>query len=126
MGDSVSKLKTALANPGMFLELVLAIVRGRLFRLKLSLFGPRNVKIGKGLRIYTKLYIRGPGTVIIGERFSCNRNIFITAIENAAGGTYHRFGIDLIGESKARCKIVIVWVLKGTTIAKSRSISSTK
>jgi len=76
MGGSVSKIKTALGNPGVALGLILAIVRGALFRWKLGVFGPKNVKIGEGLRIYTKLYIRGPGTVIIGNRFSCNRNIF--------------------------------------------------
>jgi acetyltransferase-like isoleucine patch superfamily enzyme len=76
MGSSDSKIKAALTNPGMAFDLALAIVRGIFFRFKLGVFGPRNVRIGKGLRIYTRLYIKGPGTVIIGERFSCNRNVF--------------------------------------------------
>ena len=71
-----SQLQSALANPGLVLSVVCAILRGFLFKLELMLCGPRKVSIGKGLRIYSKLYIRGPGTVIIGNYFSSARNIF--------------------------------------------------
>ena len=50
--------------------------RGYLFRFELILCGPRKVRIGRGLRIYSRLYIRGPGKVVIGTDFSCNRNVF--------------------------------------------------
>lgn len=76
MADTKSKLGAALSNPGEAVGVVMAILRGMIFRLKLALFGPRGVRIGKGLRIYSKLYICGPGRVIIGNHFSSARNIF--------------------------------------------------
>ena len=72
----MSRLQSALANPGLALSVILAMGRGILFRLKLALCGPKKVSIGKGLRIYSRLYIRGPGTVIIGNNFSSARAIF--------------------------------------------------
>jgi len=44
----------------------LAVLRGSLFRLYCRAFKP-NVSIGKGLRIYKRLSITGPGRVEIGD-----------------------------------------------------------
>jgi acetyltransferase-like isoleucine patch superfamily enzyme len=76
MNSRAPKFKKALANPGLAASVALAMMRGYLFRLRLLLFGPRRVRIGRGLRIYSRLYIRGPGSVILGRNFSCGRSVF--------------------------------------------------
>lgn len=56
----------ALKNPGHALREIFAIVHGAVFTQWVRLFCPR-VRIGRSLRIYGRLVIRGPGTVTIGN-----------------------------------------------------------
>jgi acetyltransferase-like isoleucine patch superfamily enzyme len=60
------KLLTAARNPGNAWVVGLAIAKGSIFRLWCRLLRPR-VSIGRGLRIYGSLVIRGPGRVTLGR-----------------------------------------------------------
>lgn len=51
-------------------------MRGWLLKQYYQTTRPGRVKIGKRLRVYTRLYIKGPGSVEIGDNCSCNRIIF--------------------------------------------------
>lgn len=66
---------------------LLALTRGKIFRLKSKLFRP-NITIGKGLRLYCKLSIRGKGRVAIGNDFTVrgipgSRTQFVTINVNS-------------------------------------------
>jgi acetyltransferase-like isoleucine patch superfamily enzyme len=56
----------ALREPGHAWTVAMATVRGRLFTWWAKAFRPRVI-IGRGLRIYGTLHIRGPGTVVLGD-----------------------------------------------------------
>ncbi|MCE2900443.1 MAG: acyltransferase [Gemmatimonas sp.] len=56
----------ALREPSYALMVAMAIVKGRVFSWWVRIFRPRVV-IGRGLRIYGTLCIRGPGTVVLGD-----------------------------------------------------------
>lgn len=43
-----------------------AVIRGKIFLLRCRLFG-KNIRIGKGLRLYKRLDVRGEGTLNIGD-----------------------------------------------------------
>ncbi|OPY91675.1 MAG: Galactoside O-acetyltransferase [Syntrophus sp. PtaU1.Bin208] len=45
---------------------LIAVIRGKLFLFRCRLFN-KNVSIGKGLRLYKRLDVRGDGTLIIGN-----------------------------------------------------------
>lgn len=64
--ETWSLLTRALREPGHALEVLLAILHGFLFTQWARLFRPR-VQIGRGLRIYGRLSIRGPGVVVLGD-----------------------------------------------------------
>ena len=63
-------LSKAKAAPHLIIPGILAYLNGYWHRLKFALL-MKNVKIGRGFRVYGKLYIQGPGKVRIG------RNCFI-------------------------------------------------
>jgi len=60
-------LKRAGENPGLALTVGLALLRGQYYRLWFRLRGQRVV-IGSRFQVQGKLDIRGPGTVIFGDR----------------------------------------------------------
>lgn len=45
---------------------LIAVIRGKVFLLRCRLSG-KNIRIGKGLRLYKRLDVRGKGTLIIGN-----------------------------------------------------------
>ena len=45
---------------------LVAVIRGKIFLLRCRLFR-KNIRIGKGLRLYKRLDVRGEGTLIIGD-----------------------------------------------------------
>ncbi len=59
-------LRRAVTRPGATFKAVMALGRGWYYRLKFRLLG-RRVVIGKRFRVYGRLDIRGPGTVIFGD-----------------------------------------------------------
>ncbi len=60
------KLKRAWENPRMALRFGLALCRGSYYRWKFRVLG-RRVVAGRRFRVYGRLDIRGPGTVIFGD-----------------------------------------------------------
>lgn len=74
--SSTSKIKKLLSSPGKLVRIAAALGRGWIYKRYFGLTMPGRVKIGKGLRVYTRLHIRGPGRVEIGDHCSCNRIIF--------------------------------------------------
>lgn len=59
-------ISRVLREPGHAVSVFLAVLRGRLYTWWAQAFRPR-VQIGQGLRIYGRLDIRGPGTVVLGD-----------------------------------------------------------
>lgn len=45
---------------------LLALIRGRYYRLKFKLF-KKNIRVRKGLKVYKKLEVKGQGNISIGE-----------------------------------------------------------
>jgi acetyltransferase-like isoleucine patch superfamily enzyme len=62
-------LSRAAANPGLAIRVAWALGRGFYYRVKFRLTGQR-VQIGRYFRVVGRLEVRGPGTVIIGNRCS--------------------------------------------------------
>ena len=70
------KIDAALENPLSTIRVLTATVRGWLIKLKFHILKPNNVIIGKRFRVYSKVIIRGPGKLIIGDHVSCDRTQF--------------------------------------------------
>lgn len=64
--DLRGALRRAVTRPGATLRAIMALARGWYYRIKFRLLG-RRVIIGKRFRVYGRLDIRGPGTVIFGD-----------------------------------------------------------
>lgn len=65
-GSTASKVRRALRNPGDAWSALQGRFRGLVFKSWCAVFHPR-VQIGRGLVLFGKLKIRGPGAVIIGN-----------------------------------------------------------
>ena len=63
---SASRLQQAIANPSQALTVLAALARGHWCRVWCRLRGVRFTA-GKGLKVYGRLSIRGPGRVIFGD-----------------------------------------------------------
>jgi hypothetical protein len=62
----VSRLQQAIANPGHAISVLAALGRGHWTRIWCRMRGVRFTA-GKGLKVFGKLSIRGPGRVIFGD-----------------------------------------------------------
>jgi len=61
---------------------LVAVIRGKIFLLRCRLFR-KNIRVGKGLRLYKRLDVRGDGTLTIGDNcviggISGDRKQFVT------------------------------------------------
>lgn len=74
--SSTSKIRNLLSDPIKLISILQALAWGWLLKQYYQVTRPGRVKIGRRLRVYTRLYIRGPGRVEIGDNCSCNRIIF--------------------------------------------------
>lgn len=61
-----SKIRKALADPRLASGVLLSLGRGSWYKFSARLLG-RRFRAGKDLRIYGKLVLQGPGTVIMGD-----------------------------------------------------------
>lgn len=61
-----SQVFRAFQEPRHALTVLLAVARGKVFTWWVRMFSSR-VQVGRGLRIYGRLSIQGPGTVVLGD-----------------------------------------------------------
>ncbi len=61
-----SQVIRAFQEPGHAFTVLLAVIRGMVFTWWVHAFRPR-IQVGRGLRIYGRLSIQGPGTVVLGD-----------------------------------------------------------
>ena len=66
-----NKFSKAKADPQEAFTFILSLVRGKLFTLKTKVFSPR-IKLGSQLRLRSKIHIKGPGQVIIGNNVTAD------------------------------------------------------
>ena len=74
-----------------------AVIRGKIFLLRCRLFR-KNIRVGRGLRLYKRLDVRGEGTLIIGDNcricgITGDRKQFVTLY------TLHRVARIQIGDN---------------------------
>lgn len=90
---------------------LIAKIRGSIYRLKYTLFN-KNIKIGKGLKLYCKLQIKGNGKIILGKRCSVrkipgSRNQFVTLYTHSPNALL-RIGDNVqLVSAKISCKYSI-------------------
>ena len=68
------RLRQARERPGHAVDTLLALARGRYYKLKYRLLG-RRFSAGKHFRVYNRLFVQGPGEVILGDYVLCERNV---------------------------------------------------
>ncbi|HKG95603.1 MAG TPA: acyltransferase [Gemmatimonadaceae bacterium] len=68
------RLRQVRQRPGHALDTLLALARGQYYKLKFRLLG-RRFRAGKHFRVYNRLFVEGPGEVVLGDYVLCERNV---------------------------------------------------
>jgi len=69
-------ISLGLQNPKKALRLFVPLMRGYCIKLKFIFLFHKRVKIGSKFKPFSKLIIKGPGQVIIGDNFGCCKSLF--------------------------------------------------
>lgn len=88
-----NRLRRALSEPSRAIKYVLSRIRGDYYRLKFRVLG-RRVVIGRNFRVFGRLDMRGPGTIVIGD--DCT--IFSTRIQPVTVWTHERDAVCELGD----------------------------
>lgn len=86
----MGRLRQVLADPGHAVTVALALARGHWTRLWCRVRGVRFTA-GRGLRVYGKLSIRGPGRVVFGDN--------VGVWETVTPWTYDRDAVITVGDN---------------------------
>ena len=88
-----AKIEKGLRHPFMAYNSIKSIARGQYYKLKYKVLN-KNVFIGKNFRVNSRLSIRGPGKVVIGD------NVVVGASSQAVTPcTYHKNAQIIIGNN---------------------------